>query len=470
LLFKEGGNHKSSADATAGEEGMEDEGKESAVEGSDVLAMDEKTEESSQDEAQDAQGQDQVLSPPIVEAIVQANISDGVETSSKDPMDIDVDTTAFSSTPREESKVDGGGLPSAERSADNELRGRDSWLEELVPAPTLATPSIASPPAKSAGGQDSKVDGCGGEVRPCSPLDTCRPCCVSGLPSATLRSAGGLVSANASALSENPGRACNDLKVPASPALAKPGKGRQGEEEHGSNRMLDETTPYDDADEATEDKADTSKQGNQGREAQPVGERKVDAGSKAMELLKEDGNREQTIGTPIRWNAAGKQISSAELPACEEGIEDEGKVSAVEGAGVPAMDDETSKQAKQGREGVPMAVPAGERKVDAESSAAAGDAVRRPSVSGLRSSDMENRANVQLEESSNQGRDSDYFKVPSSEVLAKPGNGLGRSITDSQVSTHSRSCSKAVHYVQYTPQHAHFNENERRYTYRKTPK
>jgi hypothetical protein len=339
LLLKEGGNQTSSAEVTAGEEGMEDEGKESAVEGADVRAMDEETEEWSQDEAHDAQGRDQVLSPPIVEAIVQANIFDGVETSSKDPMNIDVETTAFSSTA---------------------LAGQDS------------------------------------------PLDTCRPCCLSGLPSAALRSAGGLVSAT-----------------------------------DGSNRMLDETIAYEDQDEATEDAGDTSKQGNQGRETESGGERKVDDGNKEMELLKEDGNHEQPLLSPIRRNTTGKQNSSAELTAGEEGIEDEDKVSSVEGAGVLAMDDETSKQANQGREGVPMAVPEGERKVDAGSSDAAGDAVRRRSVSGLGSSDMETRADVQLEESENPGRDSDYSKVSTSEVLAKSGNGLGRSIEDSQVSTHS---------------------------------
>jgi hypothetical protein len=66
-------------------------------------------------------------------------------------------------------------------------------------APVLATPSVASPPAKSAGGEERKVDGCDGEWQACTPLDTCRPCCLRGLPSAALRSAGGLVIAASSA-------------------------------------------------------------------------------------------------------------------------------------------------------------------------------------------------------------------------------------------------------------------------------
>jgi len=115
--------------------------------------------------------------------------------------------------------------------------------------------------------------------------------------------------------------------------------------------------------------------------------------------------------------------------AGKEGMEDEGKESAVEGAGGLALDEETSKQAKQGREGVPMAVPAGKRKVDAGSSAGsspddrrwssadedggsaddphssdgvsqnslagAGEAVRRRSVPGSGNTDMETKADAE---------------------------------------------------------------------------
>jgi hypothetical protein len=81
--------------------------------------------------------------------------------------------------------------------------------------------------------------------------------------------------------------------------------------------------------------------------------------------------------------------SGASSPA--KSVDTGGEESALDGGGGTW---DASMQAEQELEGVPMAVPVGERKEDTGKSAAAGDAVRRRSASGSCSTGMEDRTDA----------------------------------------------------------------------------